>query len=467
MSTRIDVSSSILESYEAAPLDWKTALGELIDNAFDAGATHVAIKKHGDTLSITDDGSGCDDLKRMMTIGQTYGRKGGRLGRYGIGFKEAAIWAASKVAIFSACKGMTHQWRINWDYVRAHNWDTGSDPQTESMNTSRCLANGLAGTHGTALVFEGLKHRFNGGKSLEPVLEDLGYIFSPALCHGKSIVVTNGTTKVVKPYEWPPLEHVVDRKLDVNGKSVRLVAGIVAQGMANKYPGFSYLLHHRVIQAATSMGARQYSVGRVTGRVELSDAWKVSKNKTSLVDADADALEAAIFEAMEPTLKTAQLQTDMLMSDAIKASVEKMLNQSRLKAKRKPREKTGRAKPTGEGAKHTQAARTQPGRTFSGPRNVGGVTLEFTENESHGIGRVDFEGNRIWLCVKHPFVEQARSTDNDLGIASLAAALYVDCIQHAEPKTRARYMPSMADAADGFTKGLTAMLGGIEFEKSR
>lgn len=467
MSTKINYDASVLEALESQPLDWKTALGELIDNSLDAGAARVQITHAGDgVLVVSDDGRGCDDLLRMMTIGKTYGSKGGRLGRYGVGFKEAAIWMAHRVDIRSAAAGMLHDWQVDWDHVKANDWDTGTDPKTGAADATVCAKRGLLGQRGMSLCFHRLRHRFPGGKNLQPVLEDIGYIFSPAISRGTSIIVTNGKTFSVKPYVWPPLENVVDRKLVVNGKECRLYAGIVPAGTANKYPGFSLTLHHRVIQAATGMGARGYSIGRVTGRVELSDAWRIAKNKTSLVDSDASALEEAIFEAIEPMLRVAQMQTDQLVSAALKTELTNLLNRGHAKAKRNGKAgKKGTVVPVGTGRKHKRAACTQPGQSPIPPRTAGGLTIEFTEDVEKGIGWVDFAGNRIWLCVAHQFVKHAVGQQDKAALACLASSLYVDHLQREDPKQQQRILPGMADVSDKFTRGITELLAGVPLEK--
>ena len=64
-----NIGPRIFLALKNSNLTWTAALGELCDNAFDANATRVVVAfKTKKSLSVSDDGRGCDDVKRMLTI---------------------------------------------------------------------------------------------------------------------------------------------------------------------------------------------------------------------------------------------------------------------------------------------------------------------------------------------------------------------------------------------------------------
>lgn len=468
MTTAITVHPNMLDSWSHANLDWKTALGELIDNGFDANATRIHIESlPGNILIYTDDGDGCDDLVRMLTIGLSYEQtRVRRLGRYGVGFKEAALWLASKVEITSAANGVLRNWSVDWETVKASgNWDTGSDPTQEDATDKACREAGLINGHGMRLVFTRVKKILPSGKNMLPIVADLGFTFHPAVSSGRQIVVTaRKKNHVISPYQLPPLAAIVEGEASVNGKTIRVHAGIVPPEHKNKRPGFAYLFHHRVIDV-TSLGAKGYSTARVCGSVHLGDKWGLSKNKTSLADNDADALEAAVFNIVEPMLKEAQTQTQNLASTTLSKRVANLLNQATRKAKRKPREnQTGKIEPKGTDRKVRKARRSKPGASIIGPRNLGGLGIDFTDDSSKGIGWVDLPGNKIWLWSDHPFVAYVLKTDNHEALIALVASLYVEHLGQSEDSTKQKLLPAMAGVDEEFTRGMTSLLEGVPLD---
>jgi sensor histidine kinase regulating citrate/malate metabolism len=84
---RADITpdTSLIQSWANQLIHWSTILGELIDNAFDAGATRIRLTLGKDRLRIEDNGVGCPDRARMLTAGKHTRHESTRLGRCGRG----------------------------------------------------------------------------------------------------------------------------------------------------------------------------------------------------------------------------------------------------------------------------------------------------------------------------------------------------------------------------------------------
>jgi hypothetical protein len=64
---------------------------ELVDNAFDAEAKRVWIELGRRSITVGDDGTGMEDIDDAIRFGKgtRVGRRGGVLGRYGVGMTDA------------------------------------------------------------------------------------------------------------------------------------------------------------------------------------------------------------------------------------------------------------------------------------------------------------------------------------------------------------------------------------------
>ncbi len=64
---------------------------ELVDNAFDAAATRVWIELGRRSIAVADDGAGMEDINDAIRFGKgtKAQRRGGVLGRYGVGMTDA------------------------------------------------------------------------------------------------------------------------------------------------------------------------------------------------------------------------------------------------------------------------------------------------------------------------------------------------------------------------------------------
>jgi hypothetical protein len=354
--------SHLLFSLANAKMSWIDAIGEWIDNAFDADAksVHIAFTDRG--LRIQDDGRGTSDLLSMIRLGAHKPHGTTKLGRYGIGGKDAALWAGgmkSTLSIYSAHKGAAQFMGLTWEEVAESDWDV-PDPKPVRAELG----------YATCINIDPLCQRRPSKHQWQRIKEDLAYTFSAGLRRGRQIKLTQGaTTDVIAPWQLPAFDGAtVDTVITVGKRTARVVCGVVRDEVNDK-AGFTYLHEWRVIEAASDHGCGRYSSSRVCGMVELDASWPLTRNKNGITH-DAEELYAAVEEAARPVLERADQAGDDLRSNALKGKASGFLNQLLQSATpvKGVRVRTGVASgtvtPTHKGSPHKRAAVEQPGNRF-------------------------------------------------------------------------------------------------------
>lgn len=445
---------SLLRALKEQSLSWKVALGELIDNSFDAGATQVRICfKSNRVLEVHDNGNGCGDVIAMLTLGEHFHQATTKLGRYGVGLKDAALWLWGTTFISTSKGDKSRKCSVNWEHLTAQDdWDI-PDPIEEPHS----------GPSGTIIVFRGYT-RDHG--SFDRLVDEIAYTFTPGLLQGRQISFEFPRRKpvVAAPFVCPPLEHVVDDEFTIDGKGVRLHAGVVKEGYENKRPGFAYAHHHRIIET-TAMGAGTYSTSRIRGEVWLDNSWTLAKNKDALSDND-EGLTAAIYARCEEMLKQASRQALTLTSTAFSARLSASLRealknmQANAKAKRKSKENnTGSVEPKDSGKKHRNAKRKQPGTTMpDGMGDIGSLQVEWRDCEEGTLGEVDVKGNRVYLNQLNPCLTTLRDKQNIDALLVVCTGLLADAANASHGKQL--IFPRMK--ADSFMTAWAEFLATIE-----
>ena len=410
----IQPEPSLLESMRRQNLPWRDLLGELIDNSLDAQCDRVEItlgpKRR---VKVVDDGIGCDDIAKMLTLGKHYRRPGTKLGRYGVGLKDVGCSLWGTTIIKTVASGRQQECRIRWPHLaKCSSW-TIEDPVTTTPTIGQ----------GTVIEFHNVDRRLP--QSVDQLSADLGFMFAPALRSGKQILLRGKGKRGMpcKPYTLPVLTDVVEDVFEVSGRGVRLRAGVVKDGERNDRPGFTFFHEHRVIENS-ALGAIGYSVERVAGEVELDHRWTLSKNKNRIVES-REELAQAIHDRCKALFEKARMQTRDLRLEGISRHLGKLL--SNLVAKRREKRKSPvqsgskRAKPDG-GSKRRRASRTQPGDHLLEEMSAG-VTIGWIYKADGSLGVAQLSPARIDLNLSNPFIGAIRDGENHLAIGQAALQL--------------------------------------------
>lgn len=411
-------------------MEWRDILGELIDNAFDAGATRVEIIVSGREITIEDDGVGCDDLEKMLTMGRHSRKVTTRLGRYGVGLKDAAWWVGGPTLIVTIHNGTRRRIRLDWD--RMTEWSAPA-PLVEKTDK-----------RGTSIRFEaiGKERRFPDGERLEKLLAELAFTYTPALKDNRQIVFRRGRGEpvILQRFRLPaPLIDVVDTDIEVDGKIAHVHVGIVPEGVDNPRPGISYTHGFRVITHG-ALGCSGHGSRNIAGWVRLGEGWTLSRNKDD-VSAYKEELGQAVFDAICSIVTKASRQAMSMRTAALSSDLTSMFrniiggSEDDAKAKRDPKKnETGGVRPTVSGKKHERAKKTQSGSSF--PRvKAGHFSIEFGTRDDDAIGHVDLDGRTIWLSESHPTIKQARDQQNPDKRALLVAAVFLFAVRDCDSPT--------------------------------
>jgi hypothetical protein len=409
-------------------MTWKLILGELIDNSLDAGADNVSIifGSKPKSMKVIDNGHGCPCIEAMLTIGKHHRTATTRLGRYGVGLKDAAVALWGRLDICTTHKQVTSSSSITWEMFRRQSHWRIPTPAVMQDNVLK----------GTRISCEGIEKPLPS--NYESLAEEIGFVFGPGIRRGCQISITLPTGKriVCQAHEIPQLDNAVEGTLLVAGKQARVRVGIVKPGVDNIRPGISVTHHHRVIIDRGQIIDGPYSIGRICGSVELSDEWRLSTHKDEITQ-HRDELAAAVTEFCRPVLEQAQRATELVSSAALTASLSADLTQAlRLmnktpksntaKSKRGQGDKSGTVVPTGTGSCHANAARKQPGTSMAGDdAKVTGFSIDWLPMDGELIGNVD-GGTRIELNENNVQLRHLRDRNNKWALRLACGALLVD-----------------------------------------
>lgn len=421
---RIDPKAHMLDGYRTQRLSWVDALGELLDNSLDAGAKKVVIEFGKRRVSVIDDGRGCPDVLAMLTLGDHRQSTSTRLGRFGVGFNDAAIWFWGTTQIWTVWKGQLTNVQVKWPQLeRSNDWEI-PDPTTYPAAQAPAASRGLSVDGGTVVTFSQINRNPKTGKDYQTLIDDLSYVFTPALEQGRQIVFRGRTEHLATPFRPPPLDESIEKVVDVEGKEVSIHVGLVASGEINLRPGFTYSHFHRVVIKNGSFGCKELVSDGVFGRIRLGEGWRLTKNKND-IDDHREQLAEAVFSVAYPLLKKAvdrghRFQTSAFESEVTNNLRDMLAGVRKEKERRDPGGSTGTVTPKNTGRKRKRAKKRQPGDSPLEGVPTGQLCVTFREYDCATIGEVDDNGT-VWLSRSHRLIKQLRSDNDTRAVAILAA----------------------------------------------
>lgn len=412
-------------------LPWWMCLSELIDNSFDHGADRVEIREVSKPRSIIidDNGKGIECLVSALSIGDSKPTGEQRMGRYGIGLKDAWLSTGEKIDIITTRGDKTKQLVLDVSDFD-DNW-IGPDPIELPFN----------GRKGTCIQLHMRKSR---QKPQEDVYEKLSWVFSPGLLQGKQIVrVSSSGRKPLKSRGIPELSEAVQDSFEINGKPVSINIGIIKPGTKMYGGPFCFAHLHRIIEC-TSLGSKGMSCQNITGMVVLGDGWQLSKNKNAITDCEEE-LEEEIYKRIHHLLVKADKLSQDIESSQLREELEMLLNAAVGERKRESRESrresSGTVEPQNTGRTRTRAKEVHdqlPGSviTETGKR-ARGLRLDWEQIQDESIGSYDARTNTVRLNVLHSYVKAAKEDQNTMALIPMAVSVLTDwlCTHKDQQKT--------------------------------
>jgi hypothetical protein len=296
-------------------MNWHIVTTELIDNALDADAQEIAVGWKKRLFTVLDDGIGVspEGFEALYTLGghvKSVAKK--TIGRYGIGFKEAAGWLWGTTTIRSRRRepgALVHQLRINWDHEMCYG-DTadGTLPLREIKNPKW--------PNGTEIRCDGILRPPPSREVFDRLTTHLAHVYHPALTTGCRMILARQDEEPVTlvPSPWPAAAVDTPRAegtLIVAGRPVRVVAYVTAEDPA--FPGLHVATHGRVMDRITS----KRNARRLYGWVTLGDGWEVAKNKTAITDPHREELWAKIADFCKAVFDAAEKEADRVQLTAL------------------------------------------------------------------------------------------------------------------------------------------------------
>lgn len=422
-------SVHLLQSLANQRMGWADALGEFIDNSLDAGAKKIRVvvtepagKRGERKLLVHDDGNGLDELHVLVRLGDRKEHESTKLGRYGIGSKDAAFTIGGprhKLTARSTFKGRRREMTFSWADVMDRGEWLNAEP-TEPVESTNV---------GTTIIVSPVDKVIPSGKRLDELAARLGYLFSPAIARGCEITLEFGAdVRSLVAYRLPAFDgDAIEASASVDGKTVYIKCGLVADGAHNPNPGLTYYHGHRTILGPTASGCGDHSTSRIAGVVRLDAGWQLTKNKDN-VSRSTDKLFAEVYKHILPVLKRSEVIAKSKESSAFQRQVEEMLNLAMFgsarglevdsKAVRGKGDTHGTVQPKGTGRRHQGAKVIQPGLTFAS-RKFTHLRFEFVRMDPSLLGEFSDNGV-VQLNEDNVFVRSLKSRNNAEAIALLA-----------------------------------------------
>jgi hypothetical protein len=190
---------------------------ELVDNAFDADAKRVWIELGRRSLTVADDGSGMQDVNDAIRFGKgtRAGRRGGVLGRYGVGMTDALCKLGPKAEISTLRHGELRRLRVDWEECLRNDHfpylDEGKPQRARELTVFETLHVG-AGTrvhiHGQA-----------PGIQLDRLHRILTERYTPGIWEGREIFIRREAQDwvVIEDMDPGPLSDVIEYDGEIDG----------------------------------------------------------------------------------------------------------------------------------------------------------------------------------------------------------------------------------------------------------
>lgn len=256
-----------LQSKRARNFSLQSALLELIDNSVDESANEITIREHEGDLFIEDNGNGFTSIPRALIIAES--TKQGKIGRYGVGMKDACLKYSNCTIIESNGKRVVAPWL----------------KMIEDGKTDLVEENDIEHTPITRIKLCQFRKRY--AKQIET--KDIIRTYQKLIEAGKVVISVVGTK--LQKLELPKFTDIVEQEFTYDGRNVALSGGIYAcdDPARHDWKGYNAYYNGRLIGNGKIMNRGVGDEGCINFcfTLELSDAgesWALSTNKDEVED---------------------------------------------------------------------------------------------------------------------------------------------------------------------------------------
>lgn len=457
---------AVYEAERSKNLSYATILGEFIDNSFDAGASMVLVSLDNDTLSVTDNGRGCEDFNLILGFGNRMDREETALGRYGYGAKAAILNAGDIVSIQSICNGYARSTKVDWSKI-----ESTQDGCIDTGSELKCLP--FDGPSETRIRIKSLRKSHNI-KTAEALREMLSVRYRVGLLSGRSIEFKYKDQAVkIAPMVCPNLSEVQEDRFEIDGHSAWVKLGIIADGEQTKHRGIFVEYDFRTIIERSSIGLGDNPPPGVIGWISLDQTWPLTTYKNDIASRDLkeklnDTIEkwasGLIARARTRTETRDFVRIENIFNEIVGGFHECEDGPPDKRARRPgPKGKHGTQVGTKSARGHKSAAATQRGDRFGSGRcpDSGPLRISFSELPDDSA-MFQVINNVVHLNTRHPEVSEKR--DDEDAIFRHAAHIFASHFCHREEYV-GRLFPEIQEFDERYAKMVSAIIGKIRSQK--
>ena len=318
----------------------ETAIADIIDNSFDAGADNVNVLIDDDFILIVDDGCGMtpEIMREAIKLGSDTEKEQGCLGKFGMGLVTASISMGRKLEVMSRdiYADAASKVVLSIDHIKeTNNWEGISEPVD---NESEKLLERLG--HGTIVKISQLDSIRSG---IVPItIKHLRLVFRNFLSAGRNITVNGTKLTPIDPLnrDLDDTEILFDEDIELDGEKIHVVVAHIdtdKSDEAAKYndndhlrvgpmsQGFYIVRNNREIAEAQLLGimGRHPSLNRFRCEVSynggLDERFGINftKNRVEIGQALQDKLSANVKPLMNLIANQGRRWTEIKGSEKI------------------------------------------------------------------------------------------------------------------------------------------------------
>jgi len=243
---------------------------ELVDNALDADAKRVWIELGRRSIAVSDDGAGMQDINDAIRFGKgtKLERRGGILGRYGVGMTDALCKLGPRAEITTLHAGGLRRLRVDWEQCLREGHFPYLDESRPRKTRALEATEGLQVGSGTRVAIHGQPP----GVHLEKLRRLLTERYTPGIWQGRELFLRREGQDWLAIEDMDPgeLVDVIEYDGEVEGLTYHVYGGLMTRRNVvynRAFIGYAY----RFIEDTTELFK---GVSTAHLQVFLDDAWK-------------------------------------------------------------------------------------------------------------------------------------------------------------------------------------------------
>jgi hypothetical protein len=352
---------------------------ELVDNALDADAKRVWIELGRRSLTVADDGTGMEDINDAIRFGKgtRAGRRGGVLGRYGVGMTDALCKLGPKAEIATLRRAELRRLRVDWEEcLRNEHF-----PFLAEGRPTPCRELTL---FETVHVSAGTRVHIHGqapGLQLDRLCRILTERYTPGIWQGREILVRRESQDwiAIEDMNPGPLDDVIEYDGVIEGRPYHVYGGLMRERSVvynRAFLGYAY----RFVEETTELFK---GVSTAHLQVFLGEGWRdclgTHKNRLELY---REELFEDIRSRAKEWLEAAARKSEALQLSSLALELEEYLTRmseargADAVAARRPEARPGERQPRGAAARRrTRSPAEGAAGDTSTPRPQRGIQI--------------------------------------------------------------------------------------------